>query len=426
MLHKQGYSIIEIKELADTSKLEEGNFFYFDALVNGALQSGKIQSGDIFKAYRKLVEDLKYTVRYIYTDPRTPEEQKKIITAKVKDGYMLYLESKGQEVEQTFKKDLTIDEQEIQGFSPQLLKEIEKYSKIVDETISKVQNLIVKHHKVISPEQKSILERIELELTQIRGIRNTGKTQTTLEDVLKQIGAIELDLLKKGMVEEKQQFLSETNTLLKEVGSGDRITTEEQKKETVEYMVGSFFDRVKEFFSEKKIRPKKVEKIDTGSFVYFKNKRELDIYKKSLSKNTVDIIKSIFSFRFDQMKRLLLKRRLLSQNIQIIDNRLNNRNISYTRIIHGFGYYVTIFFSFIEMIAHLLAITLFFYIVAYLFITTGNSLGIISGELVGKSVFFLTLFSIFVFFLLCIRGWRSGVFFLILYIVCFSFLTLNF
>jgi hypothetical protein len=74
---------------------------------------------------------------------------------------------------------------------------MEKYTKVVDETLEKSQNLIVKYHTIISPEQKNILERIQLELTQIRGTRNTGKIQTLLEDVLKQIGSIELDLLKK-------------------------------------------------------------------------------------------------------------------------------------------------------------------------------------------------------------------------------------
>lgn len=67
ILHKQGYSIIEIQEVVDTSLLQEGTFLFFDILVNGVLQTGKIQSNDIFKAYRKLVEDLKYDVVAIYT-----------------------------------------------------------------------------------------------------------------------------------------------------------------------------------------------------------------------------------------------------------------------------------------------------------------------------------------------------------------------
>lgn len=94
-----------------------------------------------------------------------PEEQKKIITAKVKDGYRMYLESLGQTVEE--KKEATkVDEAE--DFSPILMKELEKYGKIVDETIAKIQNTIVKNHEIITEEQKAMLERIELELVQIK------------------------------------------------------------------------------------------------------------------------------------------------------------------------------------------------------------------------------------------------------------------
>lgn len=49
------------------------------------------------------------------------------------------------------------------------------------------------------------------------------------------------------MIKEKEQFLQETNQLLKEIGSGERIQTEEQKKQTVEYYVGSFFEKLKDF-----------------------------------------------------------------------------------------------------------------------------------------------------------------------------------
>ncbi len=67
ILHKQGYSIIEIQEVVETSLAQEGNFFFFDSLINGNIQTGKIQSDDIFKAYRKLIEDLKYDIVAIYT-----------------------------------------------------------------------------------------------------------------------------------------------------------------------------------------------------------------------------------------------------------------------------------------------------------------------------------------------------------------------
>ena len=179
ILHKQWYSIIEIQEVVETSLAQEGNFFFFDSLINGNIQTGKIQSDDIFKAYRKLIEDLKYDVLAIYTVEWMSDDQKKIITAKVKDGYRMYLESIGQKIEE--KPDILKNEDN-EDFSPQLLKEIEKYGKDIDETILKIQNLLIKNHEIITEEQKAVLERIEMELVSIKWMRNVGKMQSTLED----------------------------------------------------------------------------------------------------------------------------------------------------------------------------------------------------------------------------------------------------
>lgn len=426
ILHSQGYSIIEIHEFIDTDVLKEWNFFYFDAVINWVLQSWKIQSDDIFKAYRKLVEDLWYNVRYIYTAPWVSEEQKRLLTAKVKDGYNMYLQSIG-EKEKEEDKLMNVEERELQDFSPQLLKEIEKYNKTIDETIEKIQNLIIKHHEVISVEQKSLLERLEMELAQLKGTRNIAKIQSTLENSLKQVWSVELELLKKWMIQEKQKFLSDTNSLLKEIWSWTRIQTEQEKKESIEYKLGSVFQKISSSFSLwRKAQKSANEKIDTHSFIYFKNKRELDIYKKSLKKNNKALIKAFFTFQREKVKRLLLKRKLLVQNIQIIDNRIKNTNISYTKIVHWLDYYAELFFGMIRSLSNVLVLSLFFYMVAYILLRTLDTFGILSAQLKGKTIFFITLFSLFTTFLLFIRWWKMLVMNVFLFLVFFTFLSLNF
>lgn len=431
LLHKQGYSIIEIKEVHEDVVNHDANFFFFDIIINWSIQTGKIQSDDIFKAYRKLVEDLKYTVQYIYTTPSASEDQKKIITAKVKDGYRLYIESTGGQFKEEPKKNLTIDEQEIQEFSPQLLRELEKYAKLTDETIEKIQNLLIRNHATITPDQKGSLERIELELVQIKWTRNFKKIQWVLEDSLKQIWAIELDILKKGMIKEKEQFLQETNQLLKEIGSGERIQTEEQKKQTVEYYVGSFFEKLKDFWKHTTNTEDTVvgggrKKIDVNSFIYLKSKRELDIYKKSLSKNNKEIFSAFFSFQWTKLKRLLLKRKLLSQNIHIIDNRIKNKNISYTRIIYGVEYYIKMFFVFVRAIATFSLYILFLFSLTYIALTTADTLGMLRVVFIGKSIFFITMFSLFIASALFVRNWISLFVVWGLFLFLFWFLLANF
>lgn len=251
----------------------------------------------------------------------------------------MYLESIGKTLEENKKN--TPDADDTAEFSPLLLKELEKYTKIIDETITKIQNLLIKNHEIITEEQKTILERIEIELVQIKGVRNIGKIQSTLEDALKRIGAVEIEILKKGMIQEKAKFLAETNKLLEGLGSSEKIKTEEEKKASLQYKISHFFENI---FSKKIETKREKTKIDTNSFIYFKNKRELDIYKKTLQKNDSALIKSLFSGNLTLFRRLMLKRRLLLQNIQIIENRLENKAVSYTKIAHGFGYYNQLFF----------------------------------------------------------------------------------
>lgn len=95
-----------------------------------------------------------------------PEDQKKTITAKVRDSYRMYKASVGEDINDA--KVETQDEQDIHAISPQILKEIEKYVLIIDSTIEKIQNLFLKYHSVVNPERKIQLEHIEQNLLQIK------------------------------------------------------------------------------------------------------------------------------------------------------------------------------------------------------------------------------------------------------------------
>lgn len=421
MLHSQGYSIIEIHENL-AGAIVGGNFFYFDAKVNGLLQSGKIQSTDIFKSYKKLTEDLKYDVIYIYTNEWMPEESKKVITAKVKDGYRLYKESLGEDMdEQDEIKWQTTDQQEMQEISWEVFKEIEKYSKVIDTSVEKIQNLFLKYHETITPTQKTNLENLENVLVQTKGTKNLWKIRTTVENGLRMIGETELALLKIGMTDEKQKFLDETNALLKQVWSKNRIETESEKKDTLEYKLNNLFTRTTkaEVVVEK-------EKKDTNSFIYFKNKRELDIYKKKLNSIEIDLLRAIFTFQLPQAKKLFLKRKLIAQNIEIIDNRINNRVISYTKILHGIEYYINKIFSGIEILTSVLFYTIFFYTIVYIALHTLDALTLFSSQVDGKSILFITLFTLSTFFLSYIRGIKSTILVLPLLFFTIYFLSLNF
>ncbi len=425
IVHSQGYSIIEIHEMEDTWQAS-GNFFFFDAYVNGILQTGKIQSNDVFKSYRKLVEDLKYDVKYIYTAPGMSEDQKKKVTARVKDGYNLYKESLNEKWEEIQEKKTKEEEEEsiLNEFSPEVLKELERYEWVIEETLEKIQNLLIKHHDSIGVEQKNTLNQIELELTKIKGTRNISKIKHVLEDSLGTIGSVELFLLKQGMVQEKKKFLSKTNDLLKEIGSNNKIQTQEEKESDIGYKLQSLFSKITDKKEEEK--EDSTNTIDTNSFVYLKNKRELSIYKKRLQKNLTDIIKWVFSFKFWNLKRLFLKRKLLRQNIQIIENRINQKHVSYTKIVHGVDYYVNNFFTFIETFSFLFSMILVLYVLVYIILSSVDTLGYVHLEFVGKSLLYITIFTLLNFGFSYIKGWKTGILMIFLLYFGISFLVINF
>ncbi len=224
------------------------------------------------------------------------------------------------------------------------------------------------------------------------------------------------------MTEEKQKFLDETNALLKQVGSKTHMESEETKKNSIIYKINNFFTPK---VTEKAVESNKAKK-DVNSFIYFKNKRELDTYKKKLGATDIDIVKSVFTLQFPQLKRLFLKRKLISQNIEIINNRLNNRVVSYTKMVHGFEYYVDNFVKTIEVIVSILTYAVFFYTIAFILFHTLNILGIFSSQIDNKTILFVTMTSVIAFLLTYIRGVISGIILLPAIAVISFFISINF
>ena len=92
------------------------------------------------------------------------EQQKKVITAKVRDGYTMYQKSLG--IDTSEKRVQTEKEVDMAEISPQVLKEMEHYTSIIDSTVEKIQNLFLKYHNSVTPEKKAELENIESILVQ--------------------------------------------------------------------------------------------------------------------------------------------------------------------------------------------------------------------------------------------------------------------
>lgn len=425
LLHGQGYSIMEIQEAwsdIPTQESSSDNFFYFDAIINGQVKSWKIQSVDVFKAYTKLVDDLGYNILYIYTTEGMNETQKKVITAKVKDGYVMYKQSMGIDISE--KRIQTEREVAMADISPMVLREIESYNAIIDSTVEKIQNLFLKYHKTITPEKKIELEWMQSILVQTKWTSNLGRMKNVVENALTTIWKLESDLIKWWVDNEKQKLLEETNSLLKKIWSSERIETNETKAVDIGKSISNFFDS----FQKKDVsKSEQKKKVDTNSFIFYKNLRELDIYKKNLNKVVIDIIKALFSLQFTQVKRLRLKKKLLEQDIQIIDNRIHNKNISYTKIVKGTQYYTDILLKTFQSIGDIFLYWLLMYTMMYMVVSSLRAFfPQIQFSIETRFFFFIAIFSCVAFLFSFFRSILSILVGLGTFLFLFVFLSTNF
>jgi hypothetical protein len=399
ILHNQGYSIIELQAWDEAEA--EGNFFYFDIRVDGIIKSWQIQSNDIFKAYKKLVQDLGHDVVYIYTSKNTPEDQKKIITAKVKNGYDLYIQNtktKEQQADEDEDERNDINGDVYNQISVETKREIEKYNKVIDTIIEKIQNLTIKYNQSISEERKLKFEELQQALYQSKSSTNTGKLKLISETALLKIGEVELDLAKLEVGEERKKFFETTNKLLKEVGSKSKFEIKE-KKELPEFVtkIQTYLKKITKEANTaiENNTPPAPKQVDKTSFAFYKNLRELKIYKSLLHKTEMLIFNSLIRLNLDEAKRLFLKRKLLYQNIQIIENRINNKNFSYTKIIRGADYYIHAVLKSIAYIGDIFLYSLLAYSLAFITSITLNKLGFYI-DLQNNLLFFIVIIAWFV------------------------------
>jgi hypothetical protein len=62
--------------------------------------------------------------------------------------------------------------------------------------------------------------------------------------------------------------------------------------------------------------------------------RELSLYKDRLKAINKEILRAFFKDK-EKKNRLVLKRRLLEQNVKIIESRISQKSFSYTKLAKG-------------------------------------------------------------------------------------------
>ncbi|MDD5197915.1 MAG: hypothetical protein PHN60_03585 [Candidatus Gracilibacteria bacterium] len=418
-LHKQGYSIVEIKAIEEREN--QGKIFYFDIILDGNKKSGQIQSTDLFKAYIKLVSDLHYQVISIYDNISATEEEKRFTTSKIHSGYLLYLEQNTKKEE---KKEEKIEQTtQIQAAYSDISntfigKEIQRYYLLIDRILQKIETILSTYGQYIESERRGKLQNFLTTLKQLKNTTNIDKLRIVSENALIKIGELELELIQSNKVIEKQEFLKETNELLKKFGSGTKIRNPETDISLkIQRIIKDFFLQI----SIKKRIPSKEKKIDTQSYVFYKNLRELNIYKEKLHAVQKNLFIATVFFQKEKIIRLSIRKKLIIQNIKLIEKRIKNTQFSYTSVVKGLVYYTDISIFLLKIIGDYLIYIIFIYSLFFIYFSLG---GIYSFNY--SILFFLVIFLFFSFLTRLIKNNSFLIGYIGIFIFFYLFLQFNF
>jgi len=339
-LHKDGYSVLTISEFLGTSV--EGKKFLFQIEKDGEIKNGVIVWDDIFKVYVKLRDDLQYNVISLY--PQWDSEyddngKKQKLLSELQSWYDIQKKN-------VVKKQA----QELWEESFYLKKRLDETGLLVNSAIKKFEVIFNKKWELgIDESRFEKLEKIYEKLIHIKNSTNLVKLQEIWELALSKIAEIE----------------------------------QEGKENTIE---------------------NKKDLIDTESYNFLKTILLLQKYKEKKKENTKEIYKNFILFinplnSSAEKERILLKRKVIYQNISLLSAKKNGNIKSYT----GVKKWISKIHEYMQENFHYIASNILFIIVLYslgLFsIYTLLSLGYINITI--SLWFVIILFSLIFFYFLC-------------------------
>ena len=212
-LNSLGFSILGLreetpettqpKEPAKTPDQESHAKFIFESInVQGQPITGTISSTDELSAYKRLTTEYALTVTSIWENGASEET---ISNAKARGTFHL---QQGMESEKESEK---IEEEKLS--QDQRKKSIFVKTKI-EEVLKQVNELIIEHEQVVTPEQKKKIDAKIDKLLRIKNSTNTEYIIQTTEDLLATVQELEVELKKKGHIEKRAQLKLKVKKLL--------------------------------------------------------------------------------------------------------------------------------------------------------------------------------------------------------------------
>jgi hypothetical protein len=426
-VHEEWYSILSVEEI-DDKKIEWHKFIFEAVDINWNIKKWKVVWMDPFKIYVKLKEWLKYNIKNLYSENNElkSDKEKLDILKHLEWQYELYhSHNTKNKTEKVVKEEKIESKNNLENFY--MKKELEETYRLIDFVLIKLKNILDNvNWEDVNLEKKEKIKKLYNWIIKIKKTTNIAKLKEVWELALRKVWEIELLIVEKNKGWNSRKLLSETNSLLKKLGSKEQFI--EKKKDLNFFIKNIFWDNFdKKNKTEKK---KKRVAIDKQSSSYWKT--ELLIKKYSIKKKEIkkEIFKKTF-FIFSKEKRqdleiLNLKLNIINQNITILNAKLTGKIVSYTKIIKWYKHWIELLLLFFKIInTYLLWFIYFFSIIIWsFFILTKNNLLDISLNI---DWVFILIYILFWSFLIFISRWMFSllinfaifIFMIILWVVNF-------
>lgn len=419
-VHKDGYSILAV-ELFDENNVSRDTFI-FEAEKLWEIKNWKVIWDDIFKIYLKLRDWVWYNVLKLYSkkDEEKSENYKKNIIKELEEQYFYYKNTKKWK-EKIKDKNIKEDKNAVNIDDFYMKKQLEETYKLIDFVLWKLNKLLKNEKYNLDNIKKEKLKNLYNSLVKIKSSTNISKLKEVWEAVLLKVWEIELDSLEKFKDNESKQFLNETNNLLKKIWSEKKFIEENKDiKKIFEKVVSQVWDFLKDITKkEKKIKNKWLKDTDKWWYDYLKNIIFLNKYKQKLKENTIILLKNFWIFilpfwKFATKKQdLLIKRKVIKQNIYLFKAKLNWKVFSYTQTIKWFNYVLDLIFNFFNYIKDYLFFVVLFYSLLFLIFLNFNYYNIVpwfEWSLNYNWIFYFIIF-LFIYFAIYFSRWVYSLFF---------------
>ena len=342
-VHDQWYSILSAEEISE-EKIK-WHKFYFEAVdKNWDTKKWKVVALDPFKVYVKLKDWLWYDVKFLFseTDKDKSEWEKLDIVKNLEEQYQLYSSVNSSKKEVKKEKNINnLKKQNLDNFY--LKKELEETYRLIDFVLIKIKHILdnAKEDEV-SLEKKQKIKTLYNSIVKLKKTTNIAKLKEIWELALKKIWEIELSIVEKNKDENSRKYLSETNKLLKQIGSKESFI---EKEKDINYIINSFINWIKEKLNNfKKSKKEKKEEIDTESTSYWKTKLLIQKYTEKNKEINKEILKTYFvifkSWEKEKLEDLKIKKQVVKQNLVILKAKQTGKLVSYTKIIKWYNYFI--------------------------------------------------------------------------------------